>query len=92
LLHFPTATFIAWSKLYDPSKLNIDDLEITDNQLVSCVFSSQLEIQALEKYALWQRGGDYQYVVLRHPIAPNDFDTRTLPLWKKIWKKVASFI
>lgn len=88
LLHFPTANFIAWSKANDISKLNIDDLEISDLHLAQCATATHLEIKALEKYALWQHGGDYQYVVLQHPIKTNDFDTNSLPLWTKILKHI----
>jgi cyclopropane fatty-acyl-phospholipid synthase-like methyltransferase len=86
LLHFPTANFVAWSKANDPSKLNIDDLEISDWHLAQCAAAANLEIKVLEKYALWHRGGDYQYVVLQHPRKINDFDTQSLSFLAKAEK------
>jgi trans-aconitate 2-methyltransferase len=86
LLHFPTANFIAWSKANDPSKLNMDDLEISDLHLAQCATAAHLDIKVLEKYALWHRGGDYQYVVLQHSREISDFDTQSLSFLAKAEK------
>jgi SAM-dependent methyltransferase len=85
LIHSPSAEFVEWSRENDITNLNVDDIALDNQQIMNHCRSNNLKIKAIEQYALWHRGGDYEYWVIQHE-GNNDFDMRTLPFIKKVKK------
>jgi trans-aconitate 2-methyltransferase len=85
-IHSPSAEFVEWSRANDPTKLNLDDIALDNQGVMKNAQDNDLHIVHLEQYALWHRGGDYQFIVMRHKNVVH-FDTRKLSFWKRLKKK-----
>ena len=91
LIHSPSAAFVEWSKKNDATKLNIDDIALDNQQIIKHCNENQLNVQVLEQYALWHRGGDFQYIIVRHNNNDN-FDIRDLSFFAKAKKHLNKLI
>ncbi len=85
LIHSLSATIIKWSRKNDISLLTVDDIALNHFSIMDLCIKNNLYIKTFEQYALWQRGGDYEYWVIQHN-TEDYFDTRALTFRNKVKK------